>query len=144
VPAGFTVRDLRASSRATEEHLTASRRFSEQGGAEILSDTEGVDFSGFLENWYEITEATWDKLMPDEVRKPILRKGAVAIRFDILPDGHLKSRSMILEGRSGDLALDRAAWGALTGSHYPPLPSEFHGPYLELRASFLYNMPSPR
>ena len=29
---------------------------------------------------------------------------------------------------------------ALTGSNYPPLPSDFHGPYLELRAYFLYNM----
>jgi len=33
-----------------------------------------------------------------------------------------------------------AAWGALTGSNYPPLPRDFHGPYLELRAYFLYNM----
>ena len=48
--------------------------------------------------------------------------------------------SMVLEGRSGDTGLDRAAWGALTGSNYPPLPREFHGPYLELRAVFLYNM----
>jgi hypothetical protein len=52
--------------------------------------------------------------------------------------------SLVLEGRSGDPALDRAAWGALTGSNYPPLPKEFHGPYLELRAIFLYNMEPPR
>ncbi len=51
---------------------------------------------------------------------------------------------MILEGRSGDTGLDRAAWGALTGSNYPPLPHDFHGPYLELRALFLYNMQPPR
>ena len=81
--------------------------------------------------------------MPDEVGKPILRKGVVTIRFEILPDGHLKSKSMTLEGRSGDTALDRAAWSALTDSDYPPLPSEFHGPYLELRAVFLYNMQAP-
>jgi hypothetical protein len=48
--------------------------------------------------------------------------------------------SMQLVGRSGDSALDRAAWGALTGSSYPSLPKDFHGPYLELRAYFLYNM----
>ena len=40
--------------------------------------------------------------------------------------------------------LDRAAWGALTGSNYPPLPRDFHGPYLELRAFFLYNMEEQR
>jgi hypothetical protein len=58
----------------------------------------------------------------------------------VLPNGRLMDGSLVLEGRSGDTALDRAAWGALTGSNYPPLPSDFHGPYLELRAYFLYNM----
>jgi hypothetical protein len=48
--------------------------------------------------------------------------------------------SMVLEGSSGDTALDRAAWGALVGSNYPPLPHDFHGPYLELRALFMYNI----
>jgi hypothetical protein len=52
--------------------------------------------------------------------------------------------SVILEVRSCDVALDRAAWGALTGSNYPPLPGDFHGPYLELRAYFLYNMETRR
>jgi hypothetical protein len=46
--------------------------------------------------------------------------------------------SMMLEGSSGDVALDRAAWGALTGSNFPPLPKEFHGQYLELRFLFVY------
>ena len=41
---------------------------------------------------------------------------------------------------SGDTALDRAAWGALVGSNYPQLPHDFHGPYLELRALFMYNI----
>jgi hypothetical protein len=68
----------------------------------------------------------------------------VAIRFKVLPNGRLMDGSLILEGRSGDVALDRAAWGALTGSNYPPLPRDFHGPYLELRAWFLYNMEPPR
>jgi hypothetical protein len=65
----------------------------------------------------------------------------VVIRFKVLPNGRLMDPGgVILEGRSGDTALDRAAWGALTGSNYPPLPSEFHGPYLEMRAIFMYNM----
>ena len=68
---------------------------------------------------------------------PILKSGAVQIRFKVLPNGTVTD--MVLEGRSGDTGLDRAAWGAITGSSYPPLPREFHGPYLELRALFLYN-----
>jgi TonB family protein len=107
-------------------------------GAQILSDTQGVDFSGWLRQWYFDTEQTWDPLIPDEVNPPILKSGQVQIRFKVLPNGQVTD--MILEGRSGDSALDRAAWGAITGSNYPPLPRAFHGPYLELRAIFMYNM----
>ena len=112
------------------------------GGVQILSDTQGVDFSSWLHRWYYETERTWDPLIPDEVNAPILKSGAVQIRFKVLPNGQVTD--MVLEGRSGDTGLDRAAWGAITGSNYPPLPREFHGPYLELRALFLYNEQPPR
>jgi hypothetical protein len=114
------------------------------GGVQILSDQQGVDFSSWLLRWHRETERTWDPLIPDEVNPPILKKGAVVIRFKVLPNGRLMEGSMVLEGRSGDTGLDRAAWGALTGSNYPPLPREFHGPFLELRAIFLYNMEPER
>ena len=108
------------------------------GAPDILSDTQGVDFSSWLQRWHYVTQRTWDPLIPDEVNPPILKSGVVAIRFKVLPNGQVTD--MQLDGRSGDTGLDRAAWGAITGSSYPPLPREFHGPYLELRAYFLYNM----
>lgn len=114
------------------------------GGVQILSDTQGVDFNSWIHRWYVETEHTWDPLIPDEVNAPILKQGAVQIRFKVLPNGRIMEGSMVLEGRSGDTGLDRAAWGALTGSNYPPLPHEFHGPYLELRALFLYNERPPQ
>jgi len=114
------------------------------GGVEVLSDTQGVDFRNWLQRWHRETENTWDPLIPDEVNPPIGKSGMVAIRFKVLPSGRLMDGSLMLEGRSGDTALDRAAWGALTGSNYPPLPRDFHGPYLELRAYFLYNMEVPK
>jgi outer membrane biosynthesis protein TonB len=110
------------------------------GGVEVLSDTQGVDFGPWLRRWHFETQKTWDPLIPDEVNPPILKKGQVLIHFKVLPDGRIMDGSMMLEGRSGDTALDRAAWGALQGSNYPPLPKDFHGPYLELRALFMYNM----
>jgi len=110
------------------------------GEPEILSDTQGVDFRAWMQRWHHETQNTWDPLIPDEVNPPLLKSGMVAIRFKVLPNGRLMDGSLQLEGRSGDTALDRAAWGALTGSNYPPLPRDFHGPYLELRAYFLYNM----
>ncbi len=107
------------------------------GGIQILSDTQGVDFSAWLARWHYITQRTWDPLIPDEVNPPILKSGMVVIHFKVLPNGQVIDEGM--DGRSGDTGLDRAAWGAISGSSYPPLPREFHGPYLELRAYFLYN-----
>jgi len=107
------------------------------GGIQVLSDTQGVDFSAWLARWHFITERTWDPLIPDEVNPPILKAGMVAVHFKVLPNGQVID--MQLDGRSGDTGLDRAAWGAISGSSYPALPRDFHGPYLELRAYFLYN-----
>jgi TonB family protein len=109
------------------------------GGIQVLSDTQGVDFSSWLARWHYITQMTWDPLIPDEVNPPILKSGEVAISFKVLPNGQVMDRSMKLDGSSGDPGLDRAAWGAIQGSSYPALPRDFHGPYLELRAYFLYN-----
>jgi TonB C terminal len=113
------------------------------GGAQILSDTQGVDFGPYLQKVIRETYRTWDPLIPEEVNPPILKRGQVEIIFTILPNGRVAAvdpNKMQLTGRSGDTALDRAAWGAIQGADYPQLPREFHGPYLELRFRFEYNM----
>ncbi len=47
---------------------------------------------------------------------------------------------MKLISSSGDVALDRGAWGGITASNpFPPLPNEFGGQYLALRFAFCYN-----
>jgi hypothetical protein len=47
---------------------------------------------------------------------------------------------MKITGVSGDVSLDRAAWGGITASNpFAPLPSEYHAPYLALRFRFYYN-----
>ena len=135
-----------SASNQTQESGSSSKRTqagnkeSGYGGIQILSDTQGVDFKPYIRQWYQTTQTSWKKFIPDEVNRPTLRKGQVLIRLRILPSGVIMAHSMILEGSSGDVALDRAAWHALTASYYPALPHEFHGPYLELRALFLYNM----
>lgn len=131
--------DPKSSDPASAETSTVKLP-AHTGGVQILSDTQGVDFNPWLKRWHKRTERTWDLLIPDEVNPPKSKSGELVIRFKILPNGRIMEGSMVLEGRSGDVALDRAAWGALTGSNYPPLPGAFHGPYLELRAFFLYNM----
>ena len=78
------------------------------GGVQILSPTNGVDFSSWLARWHYVTQRTWDPLIPDEVNPPILKRGQCEIIFTILPNGRLQAHAMQLTGRSGDVALDRA------------------------------------
>jgi TonB family protein len=114
-----------------------------QAGAEILSDTMGVDFSAYMRKLHDDIQRNWDPLIPEEVQPPLRKRGVTGIRFTILPDGQIGN--MILEGPSGDQALDKAAWYAITSEgNFPPLPRAFHGPQLELRVGFFYNTPLPQ
>jgi outer membrane biosynthesis protein TonB len=107
-------------------------------GAEILSDTLGVDFGPYMKRVVAATYSAWLPIIPESARPPLDNKGKVYIDFIIAPDGSVKK--MLLRGPSGDVALDRAAWGGITGASYPPLPKEFKGPYLALRFGFYYNI----
>lgn len=109
-----------------------------QGNLEVLSDTQGVDFGPYLSRVLQAVRMNWYAIIPEAARAPLLKKGKVSIEFVILPDG--KVAGMKLIGPSGDVSLDRAAWGGITGSDpFAPLPKEFHGPYLALRFHFYYN-----
>jgi TonB family protein len=119
---------------------TSAIRRATAGRVQILSDTQGADLTAWLLKWHRETEKTLQPLIPAEANPPKLERGTVAISFKVLPNGKVKDRSMMLDGRSGYTALDGAAWRAVVRSKYPPLPSDFHGPYLELRAYFYYNM----
>ena len=110
------------------------------GSAEILSDTMGVDFGPYMKRVIAATYRSWIPLIPESARPPLSKEGKVGIEFIIAKDGSVKQ--MVLKFPSGDVSLDRAAWGGVTGaSPYPPLPKEFKGPYLALRFGFYYNVP---
>ena len=109
-----------------------------QGNLEVLSDTQGVDFGPYLSRVLEAVRRNWYAIIPESARPPLLKRGKVAIQFVILPNG--KVAGLQYTGSSGDIALDRAAWGGITASDpFAPLPSAFHGPYLALRFHFYYN-----
>jgi hypothetical protein len=111
-----------------------------RGAVNILSDTMGVNFGPYIERVIYDTKKAWYPIIPEEAQPPIMKKGEVAISFKIAPNGSVMPGSMHLDGPSGDVALDKAAWAAITYAGYPPLPKEFKGPYLELRFYFLYNI----
>src|ERR1039457_6639920 len=54
-------------------------------GAEILSDTMGVDFSGYMRRLHDDIMRNWDPLIPAKAQPPEGKKGIVSVRFTILP-----------------------------------------------------------
>jgi TonB family protein len=108
------------------------------GPLDVLTDTMGVDFGPYLQRVLHDVRVNWYNLIPESARAPIMKKGKVSIEFAIMKDGTVEG--MRLVSTSGDVALDRGAWGGITASNpFPPLPSEFGGQYLALRFHFLYN-----
>jgi TonB family protein len=105
------------------------------GNLEILSDTQGVDFGPYLQRILQDVRQNWYLLIPESAE---MKKGKLAIEFAITKDGQVAGMKLV--ATSGDVALDRPAWGAITNSNpFPPLPSDFTGPYLALRFRFYYN-----
>jgi TonB family protein len=105
------------------------------GTTDILSDTQGVDFGPYVERVVHKVSDNWHKLIP---ASQSMKKGKLAIEFAIGKDGKLAE--MCLVATSGDVALDRAAWGGITASNpFPAFPSDFTGPYLAMRFRFYYN-----
>ncbi|MGO9124726.1 MAG: TonB family protein [Terriglobales bacterium] len=108
------------------------------GALDVLSDTMGVDFGPYLARVLHDVKMNWYNLIPESAKAPIMKKGNVGIEFAILKDGSVAGMKLVYS--SGDVALDRGAWGGITASNpFPPLPTEFGGQYLALRFKFLYN-----
>ncbi|MGH9709358.1 MAG: TonB C-terminal domain-containing protein, partial [Candidatus Acidiferrales bacterium] len=109
-------------------------------GVQILTPTEGVDFSNYLARLLARVKQNWYSVMPISARMG--DKGVVVMRFHIMRNGDMPNTEPALERTSGKEPLDRAAGAALTESNpFEPLPSAFTGPYIELRIAFLYNLP---
>jgi len=105
---------------------------------EILSDTLGVDFGPYMKRLRFAVQTHWDPLIPQAARPPEMKKGVVVIELSISKDGRVQG--MKLASGSGDVALDRAAWGAIVDAiPLPKLPAEFAGDYLKIRTRFFYN-----
>ncbi len=105
------------------------------GNLEVLSDTQGVDFGPYLQRILQEVREHWYQAIPESAA---MKKGKLQIEFAISKDGRVAD--MRLTYPSGDVALDRAAWAGISASNpFPPLPTEFTGPYLALRFRFYYN-----
>lgn len=107
-----------------------------RGDVEILSDTMGVDFGPYLQRVLYVIRKNWINLIPEGA---FAKKGKVGYQIAILKNGRITALQRVLP--SGDVVLDRAAYGGITDSDpLDQLPREFKGDYLALRIIFLYNM----
>ena len=131
---GFVI--LEVTDFATGNFRLASGTRGKQTGAiDILSDTRGIDFGPYLQRILADVRTNWYRLIPQSAAE---KQGKLAIEFAITKDGRVAGMKLVAS--SGDVMLDRAAWGSITTSQpFPPLPPEFTGEYIALRLRFQYN-----
>ena len=110
------------------------------GDLEMLTPTEGVDFTSYLARIVASVKRNWESAMPESAR--LGDQGRVLLQFRIYRNGMVPDEEPGLMGSSGKVPLDRAAISSIRASSpFPPLPAAFSGPYIELRFMFLYNIP---
>ena len=110
------------------------------GAVEMLTPTEGVDFSTYIARVLASVKRNWYSVMPESAR--LGDKGKVVLQFRIMRNGVVPEQEPVMMGSSGKEPLDRAAASSIRASTpFEPLPSAFSGPYIELRFIFLYNIP---
>jgi TonB family protein len=110
------------------------------GGIEMLTPDEGVDFSNYLNRVYVTVKRNWFAVMPGSVE--LGERGIVVLTFKIMRDGSVPSAEPVIQRNSGKEPLDRAAYSSVRASNpFEPLPPQFSGPYIELRYTYLYNIP---
>lgn len=109
-------------------------------GYEILTPTEGVDFSDYMARVIADVRRNWYAVMPESAQ--LGDRGRVALQFRIMKNGSVPDGEPVRLIGSGKEPLDRAAVSAIRSSNpFEPLPQAFSGPYIELRFYFLYNLP---
>jgi hypothetical protein len=109
------------------------------GAMELLTPTEGVDFSNYLARVYQSVKQNWFAVMPESVR--LGDKGVVSLQFRIMKNGTVPTGEPVRVFGSGKEPLDRAAISSIRASNpFEPLPPAFGGDFIELRFTYYYNL----
>jgi TonB family protein len=107
---------------------------------QILTPTEGVDFSDYMQRVLASVRRNWYAVMPESAQ--LGDKGRVVLEFSIRRDGSVPNEDPQRLLGSGKEPLDRAAVSAIRSSNpFDHLPPAFSGPEIRLRFIFLYNLP---
>src|SRR6266481_4259137 len=110
------------------------------GAYQILTPTEGVDFSDYMARVLASVRRNWYAVMPESAQ--LGDRGRVVLEFSIRRDGSVPTEDPQRLLGSGKEPLDRAAVSAIRSSNpFDHLPPAFSGPEIRLRFIFLYNLP---
>src|SRR5215831_15024366 len=110
------------------------------GAYQILTPTEGVDFSDYMARVLASVRRNWYAVMPESAQ--LGDRGRVVLEFSIRRDGSVPNDDPQRLMGSGKEPLDRAAVSAIRSSNpFDHLPPAFSGPEIRLRFIFLYNLP---
>jgi TonB family protein len=110
------------------------------GALQMLTPTEGVDFTNYLARVLASVKRSWYAVIPESARMG--EKGMVVLQFKIMRDGNVPYPQPDMVASSSKEPLDRAAYSAIRSSNpFEQLPPAFSGPFIELRFIFLYNLP---
>jgi TonB family protein len=110
------------------------------GNVEMLTPTEGVDFTNYIARVLASVKRNWYAVMPESAR--LGDRGKVVLQFRIMRNGVVPDAEPAMVGSSSKEPLDRAAISSIRASTpFEPLPPAFSGPFIELRFIFLYNIP---
>ena len=110
-----------------------------RGAFEFVSDTLGVNFAPYMARMQVQVYRNWYDAMPESAVTPPYKKGTTVLEFSILKDGSVTGLKMLQS--SGDVALDRGAWAAISRSNpMPALPPDFKADFFTMRAIFQYNV----
>jgi hypothetical protein len=108
--------------------------------ADILSDTQGVDFGPYMRQALQMMRKLWLSSVPADAAHANKSQTETVIRFTISRDGTISAMELVESAHL--IEVDRAAWGSIVGvGEFPSLPAEFNGPNLVLRVGFGVNPP---
>jgi TonB family protein len=106
----------------------------------MLTPTEGIDFTSYLQRVLASVKRNWYAIMPESAR--LGDQGRVTLQFRIMQNGIVPDAEPQLISTSNKEPLDRAAISSIRASTpFEPLPPGFSGPFIELRFIFFYNLP---
>jgi TonB family protein len=132
-----------ASAKSASQQSTPPAKGSAGGGIELLTDTEGVDFSSYLRDVSLSVKKRWFANMPASVQKG--QQGTNTVEFHVLQDGSVPKNSIKVVATSKKSDLDAASWrGVQAAAPFHHLPEKFSKPFIVLRFTFYYNVPIPQ